>query len=133
MLAFFRRFLLNHTEATSQDFNCRNIAVTQETGDEDLLRVRADMWLSPYDLDVSQQMTLDIHATETPGVFRVRICLARTSGTEEAWMRTNYGFMDLVRQQFLLWRNLDHQARETYIEAGVALFRSSGAQPAADR
>jgi LysM repeat protein len=133
MLAFFRRFLLNHTEATSQDFNCRNIAVTQETGDEDLLRVRADMWLSPYDLDVSQQMTLDIHTTETPGVFRVRICLARTSGTEEAWMRTNYGFMDLVRQQFLLWRNLDHQARETYIEAGVALFRSSGAQPAADR
>jgi LysM repeat protein len=133
MLAFFRRFLLNHTEATSTDFNCRNITVEQVNGETQSLRILADMWLSPYDLDVSQRMALDIHATDNPGVFRVRITLARSSGTEEAWLRTNYGFMDLVRQQFLLWRNLDHQARENYIAEGVSLFQSTGTKPASDR
>jgi murein DD-endopeptidase MepM/ murein hydrolase activator NlpD len=128
MMAFFRRFLLNHTEAASPGFNCRNIHLDMLHGEEDALRVRADMWLSPYDLDVAQKMELKIVPTENEGVFGVRLNLDRVSGTEDAWLRTNYGFMDLVRHQFLLWRNLDNDARMDYITEGAELFQEQQKQ-----
>ncbi|MGC9453265.1 MAG: LysM peptidoglycan-binding domain-containing protein [Phycisphaerae bacterium] len=123
MMAFFRRFLLNHTEAASPGFNCRDIEMDMLSDREQALRVRADMWLSPYDLDVAQKMELKIVPTENEGVFGVQLNLHRFSGTEDAWLRTNYGFMDLVRHQFLLWRNLDNDTRMNYITEGAELFR----------
>ncbi len=124
MVAFFRRFLLNHTEATSPDFNCRHILHQVRNGGSPALDLGADMWLAPYDLDVAQQLRLRIAPTETEGVFGVALDLYRHSGTEEAWMRTNYGFMDLVRRQFLIWRNLDEAARRRFIDEGADLIRA---------
>jgi hypothetical protein len=123
MLAFFRQFLQNHTDATSPDFNCRNIwaGIGNEPGDS--LDLRTLMWLAPYDLDVAQTLDLQIQPTENEGVFRVAIRMRRTSGTEEAWLRTNYLFMDLVRRQFLLWRNLTPDLRRSYVEQGACILR----------
>lgn len=118
MIAFFRRFMLNHTESTSADFNCRDIRASVQTEGGDRLELTAHMWLAPYDLDVAQRMALHILPSRNEGVFHARIVLHRTSGTEEAWLRTNYSYMDLVRLQFLLWRNLDVKQRRTYIEEG---------------
>jgi hypothetical protein len=126
MMAFFRRFLLNHTEATSEDFNCRHTAVRVDEDGTPSLSVTTDMWLAPYDLDVAQHLHMRVFPTENAGVFAVEIVLARTSGTEDAWMRTNYGFMNLVRHQFLLWRNLDNQSRLQYIAEGATLFQEAG-------
>ncbi len=128
MITFFRKFLLNHTEAASPGFNCRNIEMDMLSGEEDALRIRADMWLSPYDLDVAQKMEMKIVPTENQGVFGVRLNLDRFSGTEEAWLRTNYGFLDLVRHQFLLWRNLDNDTRMNYITEGAELFSEQQSQ-----
>lgn len=122
MLIFFRQFLQNHTETTSADFNCRHIEVEAVSGEDGkgALSVRCLMWLSPYDLDVAQRFALHIESTDSPGVFHAHIKLARTSGSEENWQRTNYGFLNLVRQQFLLWRNLKPEARLDYIRKGQA-------------
>lgn len=128
MLAFFRQFLLNHTDATSSDFNCRNIAAAIRGGPDTALVLSGQIWLAPYDLDVAQRLSLEVLPTENEGVFRVRIGLARTSGTEESWLRTNYQFIDLVRRQFLLWRNLDPKLRRGYIEKGADLLRGAAAQ-----
>jgi hypothetical protein len=125
MMAFFRRFLLNHTDAASADFNCRDIGIAVLCGEQDALRITTRMWLCPYDLDVAQELDLRVVPTENEGVFGVTIVLHRTSGTEEAWLRTNYGFMDLVRHQFLLWRNLDNQTRMGYIAEGAKLFQEA--------
>ncbi|MEI7833023.1 MAG: FtsX-like permease family protein, partial [bacterium] len=126
MLAFFRRFLSNHTESTSEDFNCRNIRINQDASEDPALVVRTDMWLAPYDLDVAQHLIMRVSPTENEGVFGVMILLERTSGTEEAWLRTNYAFMNLVRHQFLLWRNLDNASRLKYIAEGAQLFQEAG-------
>ncbi|MFP4106369.1 MAG: FtsX-like permease family protein [Phycisphaerae bacterium] len=125
MMAFFRQFLVNHTDAASQDFNCRNIRHALISNGEDALMIRTDMWLAPYDLDVAQDLEMKVTPTENEGVFGVNIVLHRTSGTEEAWLRTNYGFMDLVRHQFLIWRNLDDAARKRYINEGAELFQGA--------
>jgi len=122
MVAFFRRFMLNHTEATSLDFNCRGIETSLRGEPDDALVLTGHMWLAPYDLDVAQLLTLEVFPTENEGVFRVGIRLGRTSGTEESWLRTNYSFMDLVRRQFLLWRNMTSDLRMKYIQEGAALL-----------
>ena len=125
MLAFFRRFMLNHTEATSADFNCRQVRAEFVTEPEPALTLTAVMWLAPYDLDVAQRLTLTIAAAgESEGVFKVTIRLNRSSGAEESWLRTNYAFMDLVRHQFLLWRNLQTDLRKKYIHEGAGLLEA---------
>ncbi len=127
MIAFFRQFLYNHTDATSEGFNCRNIAHHLLNNQEQALQITCDMWLAPYDLDVAQALEMKVVPTEDEGVFHVRLKLERHSGTEEAWLRTNYGFLNLVRQQFLLWRNLDDDSRAKYVENGVSLFKEDAA------
>lgn len=122
MLAFFRQFLLNHSESTSPEFNCRRVQVARGES----LAVSCVMWLQPYDLDVAQEFAMEIRPSEMAGVFSVTLLLHRTSGTEEAWLRTNYGFLDLVRRQFLIWRNLDPSTRQRYIAAGAALVSQPG-------
>jgi LysM repeat protein len=133
MVAFFRRFLLNHTEATSLDFNCRDVAVERREDPDPAVMVGTRMWLAPYDLDVAQELETRVVPTEKEGIFSVVIHLRRVSGTEEAWLRTNYRFIDLVRQQFLLWRNLDKAVRGAYIEEGARLLAGrSGARQAVE-
>jgi LysM repeat protein len=122
MVAFFRRFLLNHTEATSLDFNCREVDVERREHPEPAMAVCTRMWLAPYDLDVAQDLEMRVVPTENEGIFSVVIHLRRISGTEDAWLRTNYRFIDLVRQQFLLWRNLDAAVRADSIGEGARLL-----------
>ncbi len=124
MCAFFRQFLTNHTDPAADAFNCRDITQRVAT-DPDRLELSARMWLAPYDLDVAQGMTLSIVPTDDQRVFAVIITLRRSSGSEEAWVRTNYGFLDLVRRQFLLWRNLKPAQRQTYIDQGTTLIREA--------
>ena len=126
MGAFFRRFLLNHTDAASSDFNCRDVRAGVRGDGQQALAITAQMWLAPYDLDVAQNLEVCIVPTDNEGVFGVVLDLRRTSGTEEAWLRTNYNFMDLVRYQFLLWRNLDHASRDKYVAEGAAVFQEGG-------
>ena len=118
MAAFFRRFLLNHVDSSSADFITKGAGMRRTTAEEtdEGLVVSTHMWLAPYDLDVAQDLKLEISATDTEGVFGVTIILHRTSGTRDAWVRTNYGFLNLVRKQFLLWRNLDPGLRKRYIK-----------------
>lgn len=122
MGAFFRRFLLNHVDSSSADFISKGAALLRDPGAAGPgggLRVNCHMWLAPYDLDVAQDLILLIDPTENEGVYGVTIALQRRSGSEDAWMRTNYGFLDLVRKQFLLWRNLDPALRKRYIQEGA--------------
>ena len=69
------------------------------------------------------QPSLASPAQENASTFGVEIRLARMSGTQDAWLRTNHRLMDLVRRQFLLWRNLTPEGRSRYIERGADLVR----------
>jgi hypothetical protein len=125
MAAFFRQFLINHTESTSEGFNCRDIAFTQEfdeTGKPNLI-LSCDMWLTPYDLDVAQHFRMRLYPGGTEGVFIVRLVLTRFSGSEDNWQRTCYNFLNLVRQQFLFWRNLAPEMRTHFIQQGAQLLK----------
>ena len=126
MGAFFRRFLLNHVDSSSADFMSKGNEL-KRIDDTEGLTLQARMWLAPYDLDVAQDLTLDIEPTGHEGVFGVTIRLHRISGTEDAWLRTNYGFLNLVRKQFLLWRNLEPEMRHKNIGEGARILENPSA------
>jgi hypothetical protein len=126
MLAFIRQFLFNHSDPTSQDFNARDITESRGEADEagiEPLELRSLLWLAPYDLDVAQQFTMRIGSTPSEGIYAVTLEIERTTGAEEAWLRTNYNFLNLIRRQFLIWRNLSPELRERYIDQGRRLIQ----------
>ncbi|HLP03211.1 MAG TPA: hypothetical protein VK163_14390, partial [Opitutaceae bacterium] len=127
MLAFLHAYLTRHAEPTSEDFNCRRVAAAiGEAGEGEL---RTLLWLAPYDLDVSQDFVLAL-APIGPGVCQATLRLRRLSGSEDAWLRTNRRFLDLIRHQFLLWRNLPPAQRERFIARADSLPAAPVAAPA---
>jgi hypothetical protein len=120
MTAFLRRFLGRHNEPTSADFNCRQVRI--EPAECGGATIACILWLAPYDLDVAQDFSLRVVPAETAGLDRVVLVLERRSGTEDAWLRTTYAFLNLVRRQFLLWRNLPPPVRARFVAEGRALL-----------
>ena len=77
------------------------------------------VWLAPYDLGVSQQVSLRMAPTEDiAGIYRIEIHLQRVSGDVASWRRLNTGFLDVLRKRFLVWRTLPPEVREEYLTAG---------------
>lgn len=118
MTAFLHQFLRNHSDATSGDFVCRDVRLEAAPAGGTTIRCR--LWPAPYDLDVAQDFAMHLQPSQTEGIDRVTLHLERRSGTEEAWIRTTYAFLHLIRQQFLFWRNLPPDLRTKYIATGRA-------------
>ena len=82
------------------------------------------VWLAPYDLGVSEHMTIQTVPTEDAEIFQIRAVIKRESGDEASWMRVTRNFINLLRKQYLLWRTLpvsqkgDYGARGRRILAG---------------
>ena len=70
--------------------------------------------LAPFDLGVTQRMTLTATPSEIPGVDEVGITIERRSGAYNDWKRTNRVFIQELREQFLLWRTLATETVEQY-------------------
>jgi len=131
MAAFFHQFLVNHAEPTSDDFNCREVFITMQREDGlPVIRIVTDMWLAPYDLDVAQHFALELRTGARAGVYEVELNMRRFSGSEDNSRRTAYSLLNLVRRQFLLWRNLEPARRAEFIQQGARLLGDNTATPA---
>jgi hypothetical protein len=125
MTAFFHQFLVNHNEPTSEDFNCREVDVTNGVNDgHPYIEIRTDMWLAPYDLDVAQHFTMLLQSGVRENVFVVDLHMVRFSGSADNARRTAYSLLNLIRKQFLLWRNLEPGRRTEFIAKGAEMMKS---------
>lgn len=109
VLAFFRRFLLDHGEGGAGNFSAGpphfDVQGSPEGGPENVVpSIHATIWLKPYDLGVSQTLAIETPLDPETGDFIAALKLVRTSGTRESWTRVNRNFMVGVRKQFLHWR-----------------------------
>jgi hypothetical protein len=95
-----------------------------------VIQIGTDMWLAPYDLDVAQHFNLTLQEGGREGVYEVELFMQRFSGSEENGRRTAYNLLNLVRRQFLLWRNLEPSRRAEFIQQGARLLERSAATPA---
>lgn len=72
-------------------------------------------WLAPFDLGVSQHVTLRTTAIDMKDVFELDIVLRRESGDVSSWMRVNRRFLNTLRKQFLIWRTIGAEEKELYL------------------
>ena len=115
VLAFFRRFLLDHGEGGAGTFHAGNpeMRVTSHLGGEYVPMLQCCIWLKPFDLGVSQRLTVSTPPDPRTGLFQARLHLTRISGTRESWVRLNHGFITRLRRQFLHWRAVSPDDRES--------------------
>ena len=79
-------------------------------------RMTGRVWLAPFDLGVSQMISLDTAPTDLEDVYEVHLTLTRMSGDVSNWKRVNRRFLNVLRKQFLIWRTLTELQRERYLE-----------------
>jgi hypothetical protein len=78
-------------------------------------RVKCMCWLAPFDLGVSQHVSIETTPTTTEGVYDIILHIDRESGDISNWKRVNRRFLNTLRKQFLIWRTLKQAERERYL------------------
>lgn len=133
VLAFFHRFLVDHGEGGAGSFHagppCPGIG-----GGEDLVpMLKATIWLKPYDLGVSEELTISLPFDEETEEYIARVSILRLSGTRESWTRLNRTLVVGLRKRFLHWRAVPSAQKERfYTEACELLAEESRKQPSSD-
>lgn len=112
IVAFLAEHFRRHDDAGLGDFAASNVEIGRDENGE--LQLRADLALAPFDLGVTQHMSLTAVPSEIPGVDEVEIHSARASGAKGDWVRSNKVFIRGLRRQFLLWRTLGGDVIEQY-------------------
>ena len=85
------------------------------------MRVRATVWLAPFDFGIKQAVTLYfVPAGDTPGYMEIEVELDRQAGEAGMWKRLNKGFVNDLRKQLLVWRSLEESVRMAYEDKVLA-------------
>ena len=91
-------------------------------------RINTMTWLAPFDLGVSQKVTIESCPTEMTDVYDLRVIIHRESGDVSNWKRVNHRFLNTLRKQFLIWRTLKQGERDRYMQEAEG---NDGKDPAA--
>ena len=71
-------------------------------------------WLAPYDLGISQQVSLRAIPTGEHRIYKIETHIERVSGDVVSWQRMNRNFLNVLRKRFLVWRTLPSGIRGEY-------------------
>ncbi len=131
ILSFIREHFNNHNDATLGAFAARNVKLFKlhgAKGGKDALGIEADVSLAPFDLGIFQKFRMYSSEFEIKGIDEVVVEITRQGGTPNAWMRSNRGFADELRKQFLLWRSLPIETIEHYRAQTAATLEGKDAE-----
>ncbi len=112
VVAYLAEHFRQHADAGLGPFAASDVTLTRS--DTDQPRLAAELALAPFDLGVTQTLTLSGQPSDIPGVDEVRVHLHRHSGTKGDWTRANRTFIKHLRQRFLLWRTLPPHTVQAY-------------------
>ena len=114
---FLAEWFRAYEEQSVGDFLTQDIQTGAQTmGNGTGYRLTGRVWLAPFDLGVSQMISLDTAPTDLEDVYEVHLTLTRMSGDVSNWKRVNRRFLNVLRKQFLIWRTLTELQRERYME-----------------
>jgi len=112
IVSFLAEHFRRHDDAGLGDFAATDTKIRRDEHGE--LQLAADLALAPFDLGVTQHLTLTAVPSEIPGVDEIAIHAHRLSGAKGDWVRSNRVFLRGIRRQFLLWRTLGADVIEQY-------------------
>jgi len=88
-------------------------------------RIVFNIWLYPFDAGTEQEVNLYFTKEKTGG-WRAGLNLRLLKGMTAVWTgASQYGFLDDLRKQMLLWGTLPSQERAKYIRRAYELLASS--------
>jgi hypothetical protein len=93
--------------------------------DKDLKLLTANVRLAPFDVGITQQVSL-IAESQRKRPYGLTLYLRRTTGLLSDWVNSNRPFIDNMRKQLLIWRTLKTDVKEKYIETGLEIFKKKG-------
>lgn len=136
VVEFVHRYLEDHGEGGSGRFSAStpqiSLGDTEESWNEPVPRIQSTIWLKPFDLGVSQLLTIEMVPDKETGLYKAAVCLDCLSGTREAWLHLNKGFVRVLRRHFLHWRALtEDQKEKLFQEAGERLTAEAEKQKTA--
>ena len=111
LMAFIGQYLRAHREAGVGRFMTEKVGVARLP---DARRLKAHVWMSPYDLGVSQTVTLETGTPDAADVCPLKLELTRVTGEPRSWRKTSFIFLDALRKQFLRWRTVDETGKQRY-------------------
>jgi hypothetical protein len=117
---FLREYLEAHADYSLGHFSTGDITLASEdTPEGEAFQLDLMVWLAPYDLGVSERLTLRTEPDpEEDEVFRIRAVIGRESGDESSWIRVTRNFVNMLRKQYLLWRTFPIGLKGQYGQRG---------------
>ena len=82
------------------------------------------VWLAPYDLGVSERLSILTVPGEDEEVFEIALHMQRESGDESSWIRVTRNFVNMLRKQYLLWRTFPVGLKAEYGERAKELIEA---------
>ena len=120
---FLMDYLAAHADYSLGNFSTGELKLASgeyEGGEGIALSVM--VWLAPYDLGVSEHLTIETVPTEDAEIFQIRCVIRRESGDEASWVRVTRNFINLLRKQYLLWRTLPSPVKGDFGARGRAIL-----------
>jgi len=115
ILSFLAEYFEGHASESAGSFICKDIRTSaKEVKERAGLSLTAEVHLAPFDLGIAQNFVLD-SVLMLDGKFHFTIYLDKISGIRSAWISSNRVFVDLLRNQFLLWRVLSESDKMKYV------------------
>ena len=81
-----------------------------------------NIWLAPFDLGVSQHVVIRALPEAEHNIYSISLDIRRLSGEDASWRRVNQRFMNVIRKQFLIWRTVDAEAKDSYRRQGEEIL-----------
>ncbi|MBM3264683.1 MAG: hypothetical protein FJY97_14830, partial [candidate division Zixibacteria bacterium] len=85
-------------------------------------RIGLHVWLSPYDMGISEEVEFTAHPLGEFNTYRIDLSITRLSGDVDSWKRVNRRFLNTVRKQFLVWRTIDEDTKTQFAARGRTLL-----------
>ncbi len=134
LFAFLADFFGACAEESVGVFYTRNTELSREgAGIQAKHRIELDVWLAPYDLGVSQHVTLLAEPTEDANIHRIEMTIVRRSGEHAAWQQRNRAFLAELRRQFLIYRTIPDSGKQRWEQQALQQFTSEPAMAGAGR
>lgn len=128
VLSFFYNYFENFGEGSSGAFFSGQPRLTISDkldpleNDGYIPRIEVQVWLKPFDLGVSQMITIDLPTDPETKEYISQMRLVRLTGTRDAWLRLNKPMVALIRQHFLHWRAVPKETKVGYFEQAKQLL-----------
>ncbi|MSS70358.1 MAG: FtsX-like permease family protein [Candidatus Latescibacteria bacterium] len=125
LCVFLVKYFDFHTEGSMGTFYTEGAQLSALPTDKgDGYTIRTTIWLSPFDLGVSQTVLFKAVPTGNHDIHAMELTLGRLSGDASSWKRCNQRFMNVIRKQFLIWRTISTEAKDQYKAEGQRMIEA---------